>query len=1419
MTRTTGLALGAIAAALLATDSRLLRLAPALLVLPAAAVGLWMLGRRPAARTAAAVALGVAVVLARLALGGGVATAPAIPDALPAGGGPWAVRVVTLAAPRDGSQRFVGGLDEGAGLRIDITAPRYPPLRVGDCVEVQGALRAPPDGPYGAYLAQTGVAATLATRSLRPLAAATDPDRLVQGIRADAGDALARALPEPAGGLAAGILVGLRDRVNRELAADFTTTGLSHVVAISGWNIAMVAGLVAALLGTWARRRRAVVTVAAIALYTILAGASPSVLRAAVMAGVALLARETGRPGTAARALAWAVVLLLVVGPATVADAGFQLSAAATAGLLAWGTPLAAHLRARLPSLPRFVVEGLAVSFAAQAATLPIVLLSFGRLAPLSPLLNLLVVPLVPLAMATGTLALVGGLMAGAGAPALVATLLGLPGALVIGLMVTLVQAAAGLPFAGVTLPPPGGAALGGVAAAMLLLVGARRRISGLLGSRRPRAPLSRRRQGPGSASPPAARPDRPDPRPLRSDRAVRALAMVLALVVATAVVAAAARPDGRVHVVVLDVGQGDAILVETPGGGRLLVDGGPDPDRLLVALDARIPPWDRRIDLVVVTHPHEDHVGGLPLLVERYRVGRLLEPGMPGPGPAYAALETALAHEGVHSGRLSAGDGFTLDDVSFRVLWPDRSAVPPAPPDTGTGINNVSIVLLGSFGTQRFLLTGDAEEGIDPILVARGLPRVDVLKVAHHGSRTATTDALLSAIRPAVALISVGAKNTFGHPARATIDRLIAHGIATFRTDLDGTLDVALDGSALSIHTGHGRAPSAAFGTPADSCGTRAFVVTASPGGPRTPGPGETGTPVTYDRADVRSRARRRRRPAPFAPAAGVAPPPRPGRGGGRRLARVPRRRRRASRGPCARGGRGPPARRRQGAPRRRPHPGAPPRPGHRGVVDGARARGARGRRDPTPGDAPRGARRRHVAGSGEQRGAPRGIRRQAGQPAPAAHGEPVRGLDAPLPRERQLARMERRRGEGRPASRRAPRVGRMRARRRHTPGGPPASLDRPRARRGPGHQARRGRRTGWCHRGGRRRRVPGGGVSPPTHAPIGYFWGDDGYGLEAEAAALGRDVAASGPPLTPWHASGATTRVVEITERVATATLFGGGTLVVVEDPSPLLRARADRDALLATLGAVAAGNALVFLEPTDGSGRRAKSLEELQAAVSAIGGQVRRRVAPTEGAMGRWIGERAAERRITIEPAAADLLARRVGGYVREGDVDRRRQGQLAVAELEKLALYRLDAPIRREDVEALVADAIPGSKWALLDAIGSRRTREAADVLDRVLEVSPEPVVLALLHRRVRELISVLDAQLRGGSVQEAARDLKIKEYPARKLWEQAHGWRPDELDAALDGLLELDATLKGEVAADARRRRLAFLLWIAEHVAR
>ena len=176
-----------------------------------------------------------------------------------------------------------------------------------------------------------------------------------------------------------------------------------------------------------------------------------------------------------------------------------------------------------------------------------------------------------------------------------------------------------------------------------------------------------------------------------------------------------------------------------------------------------------------MLTHPHEDHVAGLALLLTRYRIGRTFEPGMIGPGPGYRAWQAALDRLGLHPGRLATGDRFGLDQIRFRVLWPDPGGVPREPADGGTAINNVSIVLLGEIGRQRFLLAGDIEEGIDPILLARGLPRVDLLKVAHHGSRTSSTAAFLDAVRPRVAVASAGAGNPYGHPTKATLDRIAA--------------------------------------------------------------------------------------------------------------------------------------------------------------------------------------------------------------------------------------------------------------------------------------------------------------------------------------------------------------------------------------------------------------------------------------------------------------------------------------------------------------------------------------------------------------------------------------------------------------------------------------------------------------------
>ena len=320
-----------------------------------------------------------------------------------------------------------------------------------------------------------------------------------------------------------------------------------------------------------------------------------------------------------------------------IGDAGFRLSVAATAGLLAWGTPLGRWIGGLAGGrMPGWLAEGLGISLAAQAATLPDVLVTFGRLSLVAPVVNLAVVPLVPAAMGAGVLAMAGGALAMLGLPGVVATLLGLPAWLLLHVIVTVVRT------------------LGRSAVRR-----GRDPARGRPGRRRSWPPCwcwQRHRSCAGSArdehgDQPRGRvggdvrvtrpPRRGSPTP--TSRGARVLAVAAGIVVALSTIALADTAGRETRLVMLDVGQGDAILVESRAGGRMLVDGGPDPERLLTELDARVPPWDRRIDLVVLTHPHEDHVAGLVRVLERYRVGRVFEPGMHGPGPGWEAWDAVL--------------------------------------------------------------------------------------------------------------------------------------------------------------------------------------------------------------------------------------------------------------------------------------------------------------------------------------------------------------------------------------------------------------------------------------------------------------------------------------------------------------------------------------------------------------------------------------------------------------------------------------------------------------------------------------------------------------------------------------------------------------------------------------------------------
>jgi DNA polymerase III delta subunit len=369
----------------------------------------------------------------------------------------------------------------------------------------------------------------------------------------------------------------------------------------------------------------------------------------------------------------------------------------------------------------------------------------------------------------------------------------------------------------------------------------------------------------------------------------------------------------------------------------------------------------------------------------------------------------------------------------------------------------------------------------------------------------------------------------------------------------------------------------------------------------------------------------------------------------------------------------------------------------------------------------------------------------------------------------------------------------------------------------------------------------------------PLAYFWGEDAFGIENAARAYAADLASeAGQPLDVWRTNvdegdadegtgagggastsaggGASRRRVrilgELEQRSSSGTLFGGGTLAVVRQPAALIREQTSRDQLVAIIDRVAPGNAICFVDLIASGGKAPAQGGALRDEVAMRQGRVQEFAAPTRERMEQWISTRARELGTTLAPGAAQLLAERVGAYVRESDIDRRRQTELANAELEKLALYRPDTPIKREDVDALVAEAVPGSTWAFLDAIGARRASEAGTLVRRLLDAAtPMPVLITQLHRRLRDLVVVRDLLSAGTKPPDLVRELKLQPFRAQKLSEQARAWQPEELDQAFDDLYALDLLSKG-IADDGSphslsddRSELALLAWIGKHVGR
>ncbi|MBM7460305.1 ComEC/Rec2 family competence protein [Rhodococcus coprophilus] len=586
-------------------------------------------------------------------------------------------------------------------------------------------------------------------RAEDPPNAVTSPpvwQRWAGTVRKRLAEACRSALPADQAGLLPGLVVGDTSRLEDGTRENFRIAGLTHLTAVSGANVSIVLGavlLVVRAVGVGPRTGTAVAAVALVA-FVIVVRPSASVVRAAAMGAIALLALVAGRERQALPALCGAVGALLVLDPDLAVDVGFALSVSATAGLVVLAPVVVMWLREH--GWPRVVAEVSAVSGTAFAVTAPIVAAATGTVSLVSVAANILVAPVVaPLTVLGSGVAVAATAHSGAG------EVLATVAAPFLWWMLGIAERAAAVPSAEVAVPEGAtGAVLVGVVASVICCAARYGRVRVVVGV---------------------------------------ALLAAAAVWLPVRLLQPGWPGDGWV-LVACDVGQGDALILATDGGGAVVVDAGAEPepvDRCLRRL--RI----RSVSMLVVTHLHADHTGGVPGVLR----GRDVASVVVGPGAADREGATDLARvaarHGVEVREVGRDDVLVAGATTIRVIGPVRPGYAEE--------NDLSLVLVADTPVGRILLPGDAEEAALDALVRSGADvRADVLKVPHHGSRTTPTR-FFTAVRPRVAVVSAGRDNTFGHPHPQTIAALRALGARVLSTDRHGDVAVVRAGSgALAV-------------------------------------------------------------------------------------------------------------------------------------------------------------------------------------------------------------------------------------------------------------------------------------------------------------------------------------------------------------------------------------------------------------------------------------------------------------------------------------------------------------------------------------------------------------------------------------------------------------------------------------------
>jgi len=573
-------------------------------------------------------------------------------------------------------------------------------------------------------------------------------------IHARAAEGLGRGMPPREAELARGFVLGKDDRIDEGTKEDFRRSGLSHLLAVSGQNVTLLALLAMPLLGALgiSLGERLLWVLALIAVYVPVAGAGPSIQRAGVMGAAGLLATLGGRRSSRLYALALAALVTLAVDPGVAGDIGWQLSFAAVLGILLLASRLRSALTAKLGDGPwrRALAEGVAMTIAATVSTAPLIAYHFETISTTTLVANVLALPAVAPAMWLGMCS--AGLAQVPGVP--LEPLNGL-NALLLAYIAQVASWCATPEWAEMHVHlSAAGLVATYLGLAALVLLGLYLARFGRLGSS------------------------------LRI--AATAASVLAALGIGFPGHDRYALPPGTgLRVEVLDVGQGDAILFRPPNAPAVLVDGGPPGQDLAEKLE------DAGVDTLgaaVVTHDQSDHAGGVEELFGRIPIGRLAF-GRLG-RQALSAATTA----GIEPEQVSAGQELCSGALHLRVLWPPSELL--GGPAFGQDPNQLALVLEARWRNFTMLLTADAEAEAVPLDPGP----VDVLKVAHHGSDDAGLGALLDSARPRLAVISVGEDNPYGHPTAGTLATLSRHRVPTLRTDEDGDVVIDVAGGSFRV-------------------------------------------------------------------------------------------------------------------------------------------------------------------------------------------------------------------------------------------------------------------------------------------------------------------------------------------------------------------------------------------------------------------------------------------------------------------------------------------------------------------------------------------------------------------------------------------------------------------------------------------